>query len=175
MANLRARPAVTIDERDRKDYFCPPSDMFEDYCNSIAKRYDLLENGLIKHASVHEIDYDIFPQLSTEEKFFYIRTDRTEYYAKSVVLAVGAGNPPSIPKPFPQSGCPNACHAFTSLDQSLGSRLRSKLPSNVLVIGGGLTSAQMTDQAIRRGATKVFHLMRGPLKSNTSSSLSISR
>ncbi|KAK6957329.1 hypothetical protein Daesc_000113 [Daldinia eschscholtzii] len=35
---------------------------------------------------------------------------------------------------------------------------------NIVIVGGGLTSAQLADLAIRRGATKVWLLMRGPLK-----------
>ena len=33
-----------------------------------------------------------------------------------------------------------------------------------MVIGGGLTSAQIGGLAIRRGVTKVWHIMRGPLR-----------
>lgn len=80
------------------------------------------------------------------------------------MLAVGAGNAPSIPKPFPQHGCPCACHAFQPIDNPLPARVTSQLETNILVIGGGLTSAQVSDCAIRHGATKVFHIMRGPLK-----------
>lgn len=43
-------------------------------------------------------------------------------------------------------------------------RVRAHKPTNVLVIGGGLTSAQIADRAIRQGVTRVLHLMRGPMK-----------
>ncbi|EME85088.1 uncharacterized protein MYCFIDRAFT_187817 [Pseudocercospora fijiensis CIRAD86] len=160
----QARPTIAIDERDRKDYFVPPSDLFESYCSFIAKRYDLQSPDLIQKASVSNIEYDYIPQLSSEEKFFTLHTDGKTYFAKSVVLAVGAGNAPSIPAPFPRNGCPSACHAFQPLDEALQARMRAKKDTNVLVIGGGLTSAQISDRAIRRGATKVHHIMRGPMK-----------
>ncbi|EME44513.1 hypothetical protein DOTSEDRAFT_172765 [Dothistroma septosporum NZE10] len=160
----QAKPPVTIDERDRKDYFTPPSDLFQNYCDFIAKRYDLLDTNLIQKAAVDEIDYDLVPRLSAEKKLFTIRAEEQTYFAQSVVLAVGAGNPPSIPRPFPQSGCACACHAFTGQDEGLSARLTAGRPTNVLVIGGGLTSAQIADQAIRRGATRVFHVMRGPMR-----------
>ncbi|KAK4496771.1 hypothetical protein PRZ48_012754 [Zasmidium cellare] len=160
----QARPTITIDERDRKDYFAPPSDLFQNYCAWIAERYGLCDEDLIQKASVTEIDYDFVPQLSPDEKLFTVRTDGSTYYARSVVLAVGAGNAPSIPKPFPQTGCPNACHAFQPLDAALAARVKARKPTNVMVIGGGLTSAQIADRALRRGATRVFHLMRGPMK-----------
>ncbi|KAF7192448.1 hypothetical protein HII31_06223 [Pseudocercospora fuligena] len=160
----QARPTITIDERDRKDYFIPPSDLFESYCSFIANRYDLQSPDLIQQASVSNIEYDYVPQLSSDEKLFTINTDGKTYFAKSVVLAVGAGNAPSVPRPFPQNGCPCACHAFQPLDDALQARVRAKKETNVLVIGGGLTSAQISDRAIRRGATKVHHIMRGPMK-----------
>lgn len=162
--NDRARPTITIDERDRKDYFAPPSDLFQDYCAWIAERYGLCDEELIQKASVSEIDYDFIPQFSPTEKLFVVRTDTSTLYARSVVLAVGAGNAPSIPKPFPRSGCPCASHAFQPLDEALEARVRARKPTNVMVIGGGLTSAQVADRALRKGAGRVYHLMRGPMK-----------
>ncbi|EGP82971.1 uncharacterized protein MYCGRDRAFT_97150 [Zymoseptoria tritici IPO323] len=163
-AGEQLRPTITIDERDRKDYFAPPSDVFKDYCNFIAKRYSLLDKDLIQQASMSDIEYDYIPQLSADEKLFTVRTEDSTFYARSVVLSVGAGNAPCIPKPFPQNGCPAACHAFQPLDAPLRERLRKRMPTNVLIIGGGLTSAQIADRSIRQGATKVFHIMRGPMK-----------
>lgn len=160
----RAKPTITIDERDRKDYYAPPSDLFKDYCAFIADRYGLGDKDLIHQAVVRNIDYDFVSQLWADEKIFTIRTDGSTYYARSVVLAVGAGNAPSIPKPFPAGGCPCACHAFQPQDKALMSRVGAGKPTNVLVIGGGLTSAQIADRAIRQGATRVLHLMRGPMK-----------
>lgn len=49
-------------------------------------------------------------------------------------------------------------------DPHLKRRIKSKLPTNIVVVGGGLTSAQLTDLAIRRGVTKVWHIMRGPCR-----------
>lgn len=124
----------------------------------------MCDEDLIRQAVVCDIDYGFVSQLWADEKIFSIRTDGSTYYARSVVLAVGAGNAPSIPKPFPASGCPCACHAFQPQDKALMSRVRAQKPTNVLVIGGGLTSAQIADRAIRQGATRVLHLMRGPMK-----------
>lgn len=161
MREAGAKAQITIDERDRKDYFIPPSDLFKEYCQWIAGRYDLLDKDLIRKAVVQEIDYDFVERLSSDEKLFTVRISNKEtFYAKTVVLAVGAGNAPSVPKPFPQNGCPQACHAFQPGDGMLkGSRRK-----NVLVIGGGLTSAQIADRAIRKGNHRVWQLMRGPMK-----------
>ncbi|USW58468.1 Putative L-lysine 6-monooxygenase/L-ornithine 5-monooxygenase, FAD/NAD(P)-binding domain superfamily [Septoria linicola] len=166
----QAKPTITIDERDRKDYYIPPSDLFHSYCSFIAERYNLQSPDLIQQASVSSIDYDYFPHLSPHDKIFTIKTSTSTHYARTAVLAVGAGNAPSIPKPFPQSGCPCACHAFQPLDTALSTRLASNKnqQTNILVIGGGLTSAQISDRIIRKSGSssniKVFHLMRGNFK-----------
>lgn len=175
LISRRAKPTITIDERDRKDYYAPPSELFKDYCSFIADRYGLCDKDLIKQAVVSGIDYDFVSQLWADEKIFTIRTDGSTYYARSVVLAVGAGNAPSIPKPFPATGCPCACHAFQPQDKALASRVRAGKPTNVLVIGGGLTSAQIADRAIRQGATRVLHLMRGPMKGAYRQAFAIAR
>ena len=49
-------------------------------------------------------------------------------------------------------------------DPSVVAKMKAGARTNILVIGGGLTSAQVADMAIRRGVTKVWHLIRGPLK-----------
>lgn len=139
--------------------------MFKDYCDFIAKRYGLLDSDLIYKAVVEDIDYDYVTSISPDKKLFSLRTEVDAIiYAHSVVLAVGAGNAPAVPTPFPQGGCPCTCHAFQPGDKSLTERLNQRKPTSVLVIGGGLTSAQIADRSVRRGATKVFHLMRGPMK-----------
>jgi hypothetical protein len=167
----RAKPPVAIDERDRKDYFTPPSDLFEHYCDSIAKRYRLRDETLIQQAVVSSIDYDHVPQLSPVDKFLTITCTTGTVYARSVVLAVGSGNTPSIPSPFPLSPNSYCSHAFLPHgDAHLLTRLKTKPreATNILVIGGGLTSAQISDRILRRsGASsgvKIWHLMRGPLK-----------
>ncbi|KAJ8611752.1 hypothetical protein MRB53_037759 [Persea americana] len=158
-----ARPPVTVDERDRKDYFAPPSDLFRKYCSFVAERYGLLEESLIKFAKVDDIDYGMVSALDNTKEMFTVRTNAATYHARSVVLAVGAGNKPTIPAPFPESGCECACHVFQSMADTLPLPSKSRR-TNVLVIGGGLTSAQVTDKAIRQGVQQVYHLMRGPMK-----------
>jgi cation diffusion facilitator CzcD-associated flavoprotein CzcO len=93
------------------------------------------------------------------------------HYAKSVVLAVGAGNAPCIPKPFEGIGMGHeaACHALSlrgegGLPKTLRDKVGAGKRTNVLVVGGGLTSAQVGDLVIRQGVAKVWHLTRGSLK-----------
>lgn len=163
LTSRSARPPVTVDERDRKDYFAPPSDLFRNYCSWVAERYGLLDKSLIKQAFVQDIDYDIVTLVDETRELFTIKTDADTHYARSVVLAVGAGNKPSIPAPFSVSGCECACHVFQSMADTLPLPAM-KHRTNVLVIGGGLTSAQVVDKALRSGVHNVWHLMRGPMK-----------
>jgi hypothetical protein len=61
-----------------------------------------------------------------------------------------------------------ACHSsevgvkFPS--PALARKIENRQPTHVVVVGGGLSSAQLADMAIRRGITRVWHLIRGDLK-----------
>ncbi|KAF2716867.1 FAD/NAD(P)-binding domain-containing protein [Polychaeton citri CBS 116435] len=149
----------SIEERDRKDYFAPSRALFDDYCNGIVDRYGLDETGLVRQEKVVDVDFDLMLNLDPNDKIFKVRTDQSIYYARAVVMAVGAGRPPSIPEPLADPDCPCICHALAPNFST------SKVAGcNVLVVGGGLTSAQTADQAVRRGACHVHLIMRGPLK-----------
>lgn len=101
-----------------------------------------------------------------------MHTDKTIHYAKSVVLAVGPANAPTIPPVLglnsdPSRPPPQTCHSMQIQkfpDPVVQAKIAARRTSNVLVVGGGLTSAQLSDLALRRGVTKVWHLMRGPLR-----------
>ena len=124
---------------------------------------------------VAEVEFGVVPMLSgaggTERLFIVSTAGGGVHYAKSVVLAVGAGNAPCIPPPFEGVGMGHeaACHAlFLRGDCGLPKVLKAKVQAgkrtNVLVIGGGLTSAQIGDLVIKQGVAKVWHLTRGTLK-----------
>jgi hypothetical protein len=63
-------------------------------------------------------------------------------------------------------------HAFTkysslsinALPAHIQRKIRENQPTNVVVVGGGLTSAQVTATLSQAGVSKVYHLMRGNLK-----------
>jgi len=68
---------------------------------------------------------------------------------------------------LPGRELPQACHSahiHTVPDDIVQRRIKRKLQTNVLVVGGGLTSAQISDLAIRKSVTKVYHIMRGPCR-----------
>ncbi|KAF2141849.1 uncharacterized protein K452DRAFT_298510 [Aplosporella prunicola CBS 121167] len=160
---------VVIDERDRKDYFTPSLPLFSSHCQCIVDRYGLRKD-LVKQEEVQDIEYSIMRDISDVDKVFTLRTDKNVHYARTVVLAVGPGNAPRIPDPEPpiiEQGCPQMCHSMQIQkfpDPIVSSKIKAKKETNVMVIGGGLTSAQLSDMAVRKGVTKVWHLMRGPCK-----------
>jgi cation diffusion facilitator CzcD-associated flavoprotein CzcO len=168
-----------IDERDRKDYFTPSSDLFEAHCDGVAQRYGI-RDGLIKQEQVASIEYDeisrfveddVSEHFSTDiEKVFRVTTDMGVHFARIVVLAVGPGNAPSIPRIPGLQSCSlheGYCHSmqiksFPPAHMTI--KIKNKAATNMLIVGGGLTSVQLADLAIKRGVDKVWLLMRGPVK-----------
>lgn len=115
---------------------------------------------------------------NTEDKLFTVTTDKMIRYARAVILAVGPANAPVLPKipslSFPghsnsdHTACmPQACHSMkiaTFPDPIVQARVAAQKRTNIIVVGGGLTSAQLSDLAIRRGVMRVWHLMRGTVE-----------
>lgn len=112
-----------------------------------------------------------------DEKLFAVTTNKGCRYARAVVLAVGPNYKPNFPDvaiELPRSlqlpsdcDLPQACHSShikAIPDETVQARIDRRLQTNVLVVGGGLTSAQISDLAIRRGVTNVYHIMRGPCR-----------
>ncbi|CAD0087296.1 unnamed protein product, partial [Aureobasidium vineae] len=153
-------PPVTIDERDRKDYFTPSCSLFQDYCECVIDRYGL-RNNLIQKERVEDIDFSIVPEVSETEQVFTVRSDQGTHHARSVILAVGPGNVPSIPAGLGrvEEGCCHAMQIREFPDPSVRAKLQQKKDVNIVVVGGGLTSAQLTVMASKHGARKVFHLL----------------
>lgn len=147
--------------------------MFHDFCNSCIERYGLDKEHTITQEAVRDIDYGSLEDGigPTAQNTFTIRTDDSVYHAKVVVLAIGAGTP-IIPRPFSPAIQEGACHAMNIqrhkgmlLDPSVTAKASSGKATNVLVIGGGLTSAQICDGIIKTGVVaKVWLFMRGPWK-----------
>ncbi|OQE28486.1 hypothetical protein PENSTE_c003G07708 [Penicillium steckii] len=166
-----------IDERDRKDYYSPSTDLFSDYCNSIVDRYGLDEPGQILKQEVTGISYDYLPErgdvpVSNSKVFTVTSSTGQKFYSRAVVLAIGAGGA-NISKIFPwkptteEEGASACCHSmemkmFPSIN--VKNKIQSRRQTNVVVVGGGLSSAQLVDLAVRKGVTKVWLLMRSDFK-----------
>lgn len=160
--------------RDRNDYYTPSQALFLDHSQDVVDRYRL-NDDLISQEGIQNLDYGVVRGVSCgDEKLFTVTTNKSTRYAKSVVMAVGPANSPVIPRPpsMPQTGpilqCCHSFHITANKDQYpapiIQQRLAAKKPTNLLIIGGGLTSAQLADVAIRRGVTKVYHFLRSPLR-----------
>lgn len=156
---------VEIDERDRKDYFAPSSALFADYSASIVERYGLDLPGMVLKGDVCDIQYG---DAGNGVQVFSVRTaDGREFCARSVVLAIGPGKTKIYPFPLSDEEKTASCHSseigcFPS--PRVQRMIQQHRASNVVVVGGGLTSAQIVDLAVRRGVTRVWHLMRSDVK-----------
>lgn len=164
MARIRWRePAVN--ERDRRDYFTPSRELFSDQCQGITNHYSL-GHGLIKHESVEDIDFKESSD-SASRSLFTVQTNKATHRARVLVLAVGPANAPCIPGMLPTEKIEGACHSMQIQDfpdPAVASKQRRNKPTHVVVVGGGLTAAQVADLAVRRGVSKVWLIMRSHLK-----------
>ena len=165
---------LEIDERDRKDYFTPSAEIFHDYCEDVVCRYAL--EGLVEQAQVVSIDYmvsddaDVQDDGGSERKLFkVVTTGGIVKYAKVVVLAVGAGGLPIMPRQLSAAEREGACHSTQLpkqmfLAENLARKIRARVPTAVMIIGGGLTGAQIASKCIDSGVRRVFMVMRSGLK-----------
>lgn len=172
----RKESSIDINQRDEWDYYTPSQPLFCDHCDSVAQRYHL-DKSMVHKEAVTDIRYGIMADYPEDDKVFTVVTNKSVRYARAVVLAVGPANTPVLPRPpslsiSGQCGenaqMPQACHSMQIPqrgfpDPIVQGRIQAGRKTNVLVIGGGLTSAQLSDKAIRKGVDRVFHLMRGPL------------
>jgi cation diffusion facilitator CzcD-associated flavoprotein CzcO len=159
-------PAIEINERDRTDYFAPSTSSFKSFCKACRARYGL--DNLIREETVLDIDFDFYHNVLDFERTFQVKTNRSVYIARFVVLAIGGGAS-NIPRPFTTPLSEGASHAMNLKGESLLStelmrKINSGEQTNILVVGGGLTSAQIADAVLRRGVSRVWLLMRGPWK-----------
>lgn len=172
-----------VDERDRKDYFVPSTSLFASHCDEVIRRYGLGED-MLRQESVTDIEYVdassfgdpeqdsiISANVSnSDRKLFCVSTNISVYFATTVILAVGPGNAPSIPDipglptSLPHEGYAHAMQLKHFLPPNVEAKVAARQTTNVLIVGGGLTSVQLTDLAIRRGVNRIWLLMRGPVK-----------
>lgn len=160
---------ANINEREQEDYFTPSTGLFEEHCRCIVDKYKL-RDGLIRKAAVLDIQYGDRPDLHEDGPLFTLVTDQGAFHARTVVLAVGPANAPNLPREVSnpsenkQQGQLHSMQIKEFPATTVQAKIAFGQATYILVIGGGLTSAQLSDLAIRRGATKVYHFMRGPCK-----------
>jgi thioredoxin reductase len=172
-----------IDERDRKDYFTPSTSLFASHCSEVIQRYRL-GRDMLRQERVTNIEYDtiasfqyadansvISDDVSDEEtQVFRVTTDENVRFARVVILAVGPGNGPCIPPiaglptPAPHEGYTHAMQIKQFPPPYVKAKIDSRRQTTMLIVGGGLTSIQLADLALKRGVSKVWLLIRGDLK-----------
>src|SRR5690242_1170559 len=184
-----------VDERDRKDYFTPSTNLFTSHCEEVIRRYRLGPE-MLRQERVMDIRYEeassfdsaehdsvISDEASDEDKkLFCVKTDKSSHYAHIVILAVGPGNAPTIPcipglpTHSPHEGYTHAMQIKHFPPPHVTAKIKARRSTHMLIVGGGLTSIQLADLALARGISKVHLLMRGDRKSTrlNSSHMSIS-
>lgn len=154
-----------IDERDRKDYFSPGTGLFRDFCENVVGRYGLGE-GVVREGLVEDIRFGYVDEV--DDKVFTVTTsDGRVFYAKTVVLAVGPGGRKILPFELNEQESEGACHSgeirsFPS--PQVKKKIQQRKETNVVVVGGGLSSAQLVEMAVRKGVSKVWFLLRSDFK-----------
>ncbi|KAF2274416.1 FAD/NAD(P)-binding domain-containing protein [Westerdykella ornata] len=176
-----------VDERDRKDYYAPSARVFASHCRDVVQKYGL-DGGMVRKEAVTDIDFDTKAsflgekageshadldsdlEVDPEGKIFRVSTDKGIYFAHVVILAIGPGNKPAIPpvlglpQHYPHEGYAHAMHLSQIPPPHVLSKVLAGQQTALLVVGGGLTSVQIADLALKRGVTKVYLLRRGPVK-----------
>jgi hypothetical protein len=172
-----------VDERDRKDYFTPSTKLFASHCQEVIRRYGL-NRDILRKERVTDIEYDLPCNMGDAihddllahgvsgegEKVFRVTTDKGIRFASIVILAIGPGNSPAIPSisgissMSAHDGYTHAMHIKQFPPLHLAKKIGDQKLTNLLIVGGGLTSIQLADLAIKRGVNRVWLLMRGPLK-----------
>ena len=166
------KAVLEIDERDRKDYSTPSAEIFQEYCREVVQRYFL--EDVVEQTQVSSIDFGYHDEFEAHgdpqtKVFKIIAIGGAIKFAKVVVLAIGAGGKPTMPRQLSAAEREGACHSSQVpkqmfLPETLKPRILALVSTAVVVIGGGLTSAQIANQCIENGVRRVFLVMRGPLK-----------
>lgn len=161
--------ATDFNERDRQDYFNPSAQTFREFCLRIVDRYAL--HNLIRQAEVESIDYCRIHEKHVgplNEHFAISLTgSQKRVYSKALVLAPGVGGHPNIPPHLNKSSrLQSWCHSsdLATMTFPPASLKHKRGTTSLLIIGGGLTSAQIVDLALGRGVDKVYLIMRSHMK-----------
>ncbi|KAA1115112.1 hypothetical protein PGT21_031735 [Puccinia graminis f. sp. tritici] len=182
---VKSSLGAEINERDRSSYARPSSGVFRDFCQKeLVERYHL--DQVLRQDTVKSISFgDLHIRTEGRGRGFQVITEEgNRYGAKFVVMSIGGQECPAIPKCIsdcaqPESlisknvishqgpgWCHSRCFAYGGTHEFKQAVKASKSinQGTIVVIGGGLTSAQIADLAIRKGAAKVVLICRGYLK-----------
>lgn len=149
----RKQKPIEVDARDEKDYYRPSTQLFHDYCQDVVSRYGLQD--VVSQESCQKIEYD------EVEEIFTVTTDKDAYTSRMAIVACGPIGPINYNCPYYPHG---SCHTSHLFSRQIKFPPTEKKES-VLVVGGGLTSAQICHRLLRSGkASKVYFVTRGDIK-----------
>lgn len=166
---------VDVNMRDWRDYYRPSTQLFKKFCEDIVTRYDLSDRILqdevlnVKYGNLHVVDKGYLGP------GFCIKTRRNRILAGKVcIIANGHTGKINFPiKPFGedldiQKNCCHTSHIFSGKVQVPASCIKEKIDkrekSQVVVIGGGQTAAQIIDALIKEGVEKIYMITRDRMK-----------
>lgn len=176
-----------LKENDRNQFYTPSQSLFSDFCNSLVDRYflsDLVIQGWVQ---------DILPvEKDSKSTIFKIRYKKSivsygenaccsktvekvilkEVYAKTVVCALGNANIPQFPafvmnlpdKTYPSSRLVHSTELASRIKVPIPRDLIVKTNLKLLVIGGGLTSAQLVHLGMEKGFKDIILATRSKIK-----------
>lgn len=182
--NLKSSLGAPINERERSSYARPSSGVFRDFCRmELVERYHL--GSVLRQDTVVSMSFgSIHIKAEGHGRGFVVMTkDGKKFGSKFVVMSIGGQEIPSIPHCLTDQSqteglasgkithqgpgwCHSRCFSYGGTQEFKQAVKASKLTNHgtIVVIGGGLTSAQIADLAIRKGASKVVLVCRGYLK-----------
>ena len=149
------------------DYYKPSSALFSSFCRDIVARYQL--GNVVQQAEVRSLRYGPVEDLPIDERIFTVETSNGTKYARIVILALGPGGKPFLPRQLSFVEREGACHSSQmtpkdNLPSHVMEKIKKRIPTNVAVVGGGLTSSQVVDMLLQKGVQKIWYIMRSGLK-----------
>ncbi|EEQ40921.1 hypothetical protein CLUG_05048 [Clavispora lusitaniae ATCC 42720] len=182
-ASSHDRPGIVdVNMREWRDYYRPSTPFFCDFCQSLVQRYNL--GDCVRKDEVVSIcygDVHIFDKGMHETGFIVTTSSGKIYAAKVCVVASGHRGRINFPLPVlrpvldqvdeeMQSFLDHTCHtthifsgAVRFPPAAVEKRISQRTPAHLVIVGGGLTSAQLAHVACMRGIPTTL-LLRGPEK-----------
>lgn len=178
-----------VNERSRLLYKAPKTEVFRMFCQELIKRYDL--GNLVRKEKVISISsqQDLTDENVNEDNdpLLCVRCDSGDcFFGKNVICAIGACNQPVIPnwcieylQRLPKRFLSTLCHLEHAVCNEKNCVLHAfDSTKRLLIVGGGLSAAQMAIRAASHGAKDVVMIVRNQIRSrwlDSSSDLTLSR
>ncbi|GEQ66414.1 hypothetical protein JCM33374_g77 [Metschnikowia sp. JCM 33374] len=165
---------IDINMRDYRDYYRPSTKFFRDFCQDIIDRYGL--ESSIRKDRVASLTYGEIEIMEDSRivNGFTVRTESGKVYAcQNCVVASGHDGIINYPLPGMKAANPTleqACHTTHLFTRKISfpppvisNKLAQKQNTSIVIVGGGLTSAQLAHISCNLGI-KVTLLLRSFIK-----------